>query len=325
MKRFLFFIAILAAAVMPVKAQQGEAQPQGKAIINVFSNFHTGFGAENDVRGFAMDRSYFGYQYSLANGLSFKAVMDIGKSSNVGDLQRIAYIKNAQVGWKKNRFTLYGGLISTTSFKVQEEFWGYRYMKMVLQDYYKFASSADLGVSVAYKFTDWLSGDAIVVNGEGYKKLQVGDGLLYGLGVTAKPIEGLTLRAYASLNEGNDKSREDISIYALFAGYKCETFSLGAEYNLMQNASNVKDADQLGVSFYTTVKISKMINAFARYDEIGSKGDWNIAKDESTYMAGIEIKPCKYVKIAPNFRYHDIKSNGAKDKCYLYINCFFGL
>ncbi|MBQ2374278.1 MAG: hypothetical protein II299_04130 [Alistipes sp.] len=321
MKRILFVILLFftcsAIAQTPDTAK-------GEFIIKVFSNFHTGFGAANNDRGFAMDRSYFGYQYSVGNGLSFKAVMDVGQSSNVNDLQRIAFIKNAQVSWKKERLTLHGGLISTTSFKVQEDFWGYRYMKMVLQDYYKFASSADLGLSAAYKFADWISGDVIVVNGEGYKKLQVNDGLQYGAGLTIKPIKNLTLRLYGSLNEGGNDNAEDIGIYAFFAGYKHEKFSLGAEWNMMQNAKNVTDANLEGVSVYSTVKLSGMVNAFARYDNIWSKNDWNISKDESTYMAGVEIRPCQYIKIAPNFRYHDAKSPMVKDTYYLYLSCFFG-
>ncbi len=322
-------IAILAGLVVSIglnaQAQNVKAEePKGKAIINVFSNFHSGFGADNDDRGFTMERSYFGYQYDMGNGLSFKAVMDVGKSSDVGDLQRVAYIKNAQVSWKHNRLTLNGGLISTTSFKVQEDFWGYRYMKMVLQDYYKFASSADLGLSASYKFADWVSGDVIVVNGNGYKKLQVNDGLLYGMGWTFKPVRGLTLRLYGSYNEGDKASAEDIYVYAAFAGYKNDNFSLGAEYNIIQNMNNVQDADLEGVSLYTTVKLGEKVNAFARYDNIWSKDDWNIGKDESTYMAGVEIRPCKYVKIAPNFRYNVPKGSDVKDQYYLYVSCFFG-
>ena len=325
MKKMVILAGLLACIGINAQAQDTTTvEPKGKAIINVFGNFHTGFGAKNDDRGFSMDRSYFGYQYDMGNGLSFKAVMDVGKSSNVDDLQRVAYIKNAQVSWKHNRLTLNGGLISTTSFKVQEDFWGYRYMKMVLQDYYKFASSADLGISASYKFADWVSGDAIVVNGNGYKKLQVNDGLLYGMGWTFKPVKGLTLRLYGSYNEGDKVSAEDTYVYAAFAGYKNDYFSLGAEYNIIQNMNNVEDADLEGISLYTTVKLSKKVNAFARYDNIWSKNDWNIKKDESTYMAGVEIRPCKYVKIAPNFRYNAPKGSDIKDQCYLYVNCFFG-
>lgn len=321
MKKILFVILLFLAYSAAAQTEEGV---KGKAIINVFGNFHTGFGVANSDRGFALDRSYLGYQYTFDNGLSLKAVMDVGQSGDVDDLQRIAYIKHAQVSWKHKRLTLHGGLISTTSFKVQENFWGYRYMKMVLQDYYKFASSADLGVSVDYKFADWLSGDVIVVNGEGYKRLQINDGLQYGLGLTFKPVDGLTMRLYGSLNEGGNANAEDIYVYALFAGYKHEKFSLGAEWNMMQNAKNVADADIAGVSLYTTVKLGDRVDAFARYDNLWSKNDWNISKDESTYMAGVEVRPCKYVKIAPNFRYHDVRMSGVKDRYYLYVSCFFG-
>ena len=321
MKKILFVILLFLAYSATAQTEEGV---KGKAIINVFGNFHTGFGVANSDRGFALDRSYLGYQYSFDNGLSLKAVMDVGQSGDVDDLQRIAYIKHAQVSWKHKRLTLHGGLISTTSFKVQENFWGYRYMKMVLQDYYKFASSADLGVSVDYKFADWLSGDVIVVNGEGYKRLQINDGMQYGLGLTFKPVDGLTMRLYGSLNEGGNANAEDIYVYALFAGYKHEKFSLGAEWNMMQNAKNVADADIAGVSLYTTVKLGDRVDAFARYDNLWSKNDWNISKDESTYMAGVEVRPCKYVKIAPNFRYHDVRMSGVQDRYYLYVSCFFG-
>lgn len=325
MKFRVFLAGLLACIGITAQAQNATAdEPKGKAIINVFGNFHTGFGAENDKRGFDMERSYFGYQYSFDNGISIKAVIDVGKSNDVDDLNRIAFIKNALVSWKHNRLTLNGGMISTTSFKVQEDFWGYRYMKMVLQDYYKYASSADLGLSATYKFADWISADVIIVNGEGYKKLQVKDGLQYGLGTTLTPTKGLTIRLYGSINERPDQTMENINIYAAFVGYKREKFSIGAEYNRIENMSNVKNHNLDGVSLYSTIKLAHKLNGFLRYDNIWSKDDWNAAKDEATYMAGIEFHPCKYVKITPNFRYHQAKGADVKDQYYLYVSCFFG-
>ena len=50
--------------------------PKGEAIVQVFTNFHTGFGDNNHKRGFDLDRSYLGYQYHLGNGLTVKGVMD---------------------------------------------------------------------------------------------------------------------------------------------------------------------------------------------------------------------------------------------------------
>jgi hypothetical protein len=43
-------------------------------------------------------------------------VLDIGKSADVSDYQRIAYAKHAMVSWESGRLALNGGLISTTQY-----------------------------------------------------------------------------------------------------------------------------------------------------------------------------------------------------------------
>ena len=308
------------------KAQDAKVEePKGKAIVQVFGNFNTGFGAENDIRGFELERSYLGYEYKLGNGLSIKSVMDMGKSSDVSDNNRLAYMKNAMLSWKNGNMTINGGLISTTQFNFQEKFWGYRYIMKDFQDMYKFGSSADLGISFAYKFADWISADAIVVNGEGYKKVQKNDGLNYGVGVTLTPVKGFQVRLYGGVNEGADDSQKDKINLAAFAGYKGKNFSIGAEYNKMENASNKADADQSGYSIFSTVKVNKKTEIYARFDDLSSKNDWNISKDEQAAIVGAQFKLGKYVKLAPNFRMTSPKATGADNKCYAYVNFYFGL
>ena len=311
---------------MGAQAQDSKVEePKGKAIVQVFGNFSTGFGAENNNRGFELERSYLGYEYKLGNGLSVKGVLDMGKSSDVSDNNRLAYVKNAMISWKKGGMTLNGGLISTTQFNFQEKFWGYRYIMKDFQDMYKFGSSADLGISVAYKFADWITADAIIVNGEGYKKIQKNDGLNYGAGVTITPAKGFQVRLYGGINERADHSQEDKVNLAAFAGYKGNRFSVGAEYNKMYNASNKKDADQSGYSIFTTVKLAKNTELYARFDDLYSKDDWNIAKDEQAAIIGTQFKLGKYVKLAPNFRIANPKAAGTDNKCYAFINFYFGL
>ena len=308
------------------KAQDAKVEePKGKAIVQVFGNFNTGFGAENDIRGFELERSYLGYEYKLGNGLSIKSVMDMGKSSDVSDNNRLAYMKNAMLSWKNGNMTINGGLISTTQFNFQEKFWGYRYIMKDFQDMYKFGSSADLGISFAYKFAGWISADAIVVNGEGYKKVQKNDGLNYGVGVTLTPVKGFQVRLYGGVNEGADDSQKDKINLAAFAGYKGKNFSIGAEYNKMENASNKADADQSGYSIFSTVKVNKKTEIYARFDDLSSKNDWNISKDEQAAIVGAQFKLGKYVKLAPNFRMTSPKATGADNKCYAYVNFYFGL
>ena len=326
MKTKVIMAGLIACIGITAQAQDAKVEePKGKAIVQVFGNFHSGIGANNDDRGFELERSYLGYEYKLGDGLSVKGVMDIGKSSDVSDYQRIAYIKNAMVSWKQGDFTLNGGLISTTQFNFQEKFWGYRYIMKSFQDQYKFGNSADLGISASYKFADWVSADAIIVNGEGYKKVQKNDGLNYGLGVTLTPVKGFQVRLYGGLNESGQAGKDDIVNMAAFAGYKCEMFTIGAEYNYMQNTSNKNDTDQYGYSVFASAKVSKKAEVYARFDELYSKNDWNIAKDEQAAIIGAQFKLGKYVKVAPNFKMNKPKADGADNKYSAYVSCYFGL
>ena len=325
MKRKVILAIFLAGIGISLKAQNAQTEvPNGKAIVQVFGNFHTGFGAENDDRGFELERSYFGYQYNFSNGLSAKVVMDIGKSNDVSDYQRIAYIKNAMISWEKGGLTLCGGLIPTTQFNFQEKFWGFRYIRKSFQDEYKFGSSADLGISVTYKFADWASTDAVILNGDGYKKIQKNDGLNYGLGITLTPIKGLCIRLYGGLNESGEKGKKNSINLTSFIGYKHKKFTIGAEYNQIINASYNDGADQNGYSTFASVKLSKIADLYARYDDLYSKNDWNISKDESAAILGAQFKLGKYVKLAPNFRMAIPKSESSEISYSAYINCYFG-
>ena len=325
MKKNVILAGLLACIGITAQAQDAKTEePKGKAIVQVFGNFHTGFGAENDDRGFELERSYLGYEYKLNKNLSVKGVMDIGKSSDVSDYHRMAYIKNAMISWKTGNLTLNGGLISTTQFNFQEKFWGYRYIMKSFQDQYKFGSSADLGISATYKFADWLSADAIIVNGEGYKKVQKNDGLNYGLGTTLTPVKGLQIRLYGGLNESGEQGKENIVNMAAFVGYKSDKFTIGAEYNKMWNASYQEGQDQSGYSVFASAKLDKKTEVYARFDDLCSKDDWNKAKDEQAAILGAQFKLGKYVKMAPNFRMSMPKADGADNRYSAYISCYFG-
>ncbi|MBO7279437.1 MAG: hypothetical protein J6U70_07575 [Bacteroidales bacterium] len=326
MKTKAIFAGILACIGITVQAQDANIEEsKGKAIVQAFGNFHTGLGAHYNDRGFDLERSYLGYEYKLTEGLTVKGVMDIGQSNDVSDYQRIAYIKNAMITWKKDRFTLNGGLISNNQFNFQEKFWGYRYVMKSFQDLYKFGHSADLGLSVAYEFADWIAADAIIVNGEGYKKIQRSNGLAYGLGVTMTPVEGLQLRLYGGLNEGGAPGERDVTNFAAFAGYKHERFSIGAEFNKMWNASHRPDADQQGYSVFASFRLSDMADLYVRYDDLASRNDWNRDIDQALAILGAQFKLGKYVKIAPNLRMSMPKAAGANHAYAAFISCYFGL
>ena len=92
----------------------------------------------------------------------------------------------------------------------------------------------------------------------------------------------------------------------------------------MQNASNKDGADQSGYSLYASTKLSKTADIYARFDDLNSKNDWNIAKDEQAAILGAQFKLGKFVKVAPNFRMRMPKADGADNKYSAYVNCYFG-
>lgn len=304
----------------------------GDAVITIFSDFHSGFGSSNDDRGFGLERAYIGYGYKLPQNLEIKAVMDFGMSDDVNDSHRIGFIKNAFLKWKTGGLTLSGGMISTIQFKFQESFWEKRYVMKSFQDEYGFGSSADLAVSAEYKVNDFLAFDGIVANGEGYKQVQVDDGLLYGVGLTLGYFKGFVFRAYASYNEAADGAKTDDGILyrgemslACFAGFRNRIISLGAEYNVMMNSGFVNDADRCGSSVYATFNIGDNIGLYGRWDYLSSKESWDKTSDGMAGIVGLEIKLGKYVRLSPNFRIWNPSDNSIKNQTYFYLNASFAL
>lgn len=334
--RKILSLFMLCSSVMCMAKGESKEQEEkkGSAIITIFSDFHSGFGHVNNDRGFDLDRAYIGYRYKLPHNLEIKAVMDFGHFKEINEYQRVGFIKNALATWKYKNLTLSGGLISTTQFKIQESFWGKRYIMKSFQDEYKFGSSADLGISAEYKFNKIVSADVIVVNGEGYKKLQIDEGVQYGAGLTLTPMKGLIIRGYASYNEAAESLKEGADIpeeikgitnLAFMTGYKNAHFSIGAEYNYMFNTKYTDGNDKSGISLYSTINLSKNISLYGRWDYLTSKDSWDISADGMNGMAGVEFKLGKYIKLSPNFRIWNPKSDGVKNSCYAYMNASFVL
>jgi len=194
-------------------------------------------------------------------------------------------------------------MISTLQFKVQEKFWGKRWIAKSYQDKYKYGASADIGMSAAYKFCDFVSADVWLVNGEGYKKIQSDGYLRVGGGLTLTPVKNLTARVYAD-HMGNEDAQQTL---ATFLGYQARSFNVAGEYNYQKNNSMTGGNDYYGWSFYTSIDLVKNFKFFGRFDLLTSvtpemaELPWNLSKDGQLFMAGIEFSPVKGVKVAPGF------------------------
>jgi len=285
---------------------------KGKPSLRVFTNFKQGFGSSNDISSFNLDRAELGYGVTFGDGFATKVTVDIGATKKVdGKKEREMYLRNAEVSWTKNGFKINLGLIAPKQFGTLENAWGYRYVAKSAQDEYKFGSSRDYGLSLAYKITDWVSVDAAMINGEGYKKAQFDNKYKYAFGVTFKPVKGLKLRVYGDIYSKTDGMTDgrNQQIISLFAGYEHRCFSLGAEYDNMWNTKFNKGVSQSIISVFGSAKLSKHVKIYARYDNHSTKNNWG--DDEEVYYVGVQYSPVKYIKISPSFSYKKVRTQKA--------------
>jgi len=307
-------------------------KPEGKAIVRVFANYNSNLGGNKEVGAFEamqVKRAYLGYKSTLSENYSIKLVMDVGENSG---LYR-AYLKNADLKYKKNKWTVHIGIIATKQFKVQEKFWGYRYIRKSFQDQYKYNASADLGMSVDYKINNILSVDAIIQNGLGYKLILPTGTYKGGLGLTAK-YKSLLFRLYYDISSKPAANKQNI---ATFIGYKFKNkFRIGAEYNYQLNNRFIEEHDLFGYSLYTTYIINNKIEVFARYDnsqsniveDEGSRLDplpWNINRDAQMGMIGLQYKLLEKVKISANYRRVLSSVTDSKSVNWIFLNLEFKL
>jgi len=311
-KPILILIALVSLAICSANAQnKDEFKPSGKPealIFTDFSNTSTGGKSQNK---FEITRAYLGYSYNFSPVWSGRVVFDVA-NPGTGSLQYTAFLKNAYMQYQKSNLTVKFGMISTTAFDVQEKFWGNRYIYKSFQDQYGMNSSADLGISAAYKFSDFISADAILENGEGYKINDADSVLKTGIGVTLHPVKALTIRGYYDvMSKGSATQQTE----AIMAGYSGKKFNLGVEYNYQADYKLRKGQDWSGYSAYGTYYFTPKADIFARYDNLSSEkigtaaNAWNKSKDGQLFMAGLEFIPVKGIRISPNYQLWSPRDN----------------
>ena len=314
------YILFLGFGLALFSQQNTDFKPSGKPIIRIFSNYHTTFSEGETFNQFQITRAYLGYEHQFSKNWSGRVIFDVGDPKDGGQHQMAAYVKNAFANYSNAGWSVNFGLIGTTAFKTQEQHWGYRYLLKSFQNEYDFGSSADIGISAAYKFNDVLSADLIMVNGEGYKKIEQDSIFSVGAGLTLKPALGLTLRAYYETTTMQKDTVHRQITAALFAGYQYKNLSVGTEYSLQNNRENKKGMNWKGFSFFSTLQI-KSTKLFARFDKLKSNHDWNTETDGNLFVLGAEFNPVKGIKIAPNYRNLSPTAKDLQQINYLFINC----
>jgi hypothetical protein len=324
MKKSLFIILIIfGISVYFVNAQDTiKFKPSGKVEALIFTNFNHSSTGGQSVSKFEVTRAYFGYAHNFSPTLFGRVVMDFG-NPGVGGLQLTGLLKYAYLQYQKQNLTMKFGLISTTSFDVQEKFWGNRYILKSFQDQYGMGPSADFGLSAAYKFNEVISADLMVQNGEGFKVNDVDSVLKISVGLTLHPVKELTLRGYYDNMKKDSAAQQTV---AVMAGYANKKFSIGVEYNYQADNKLKKGYDFSGYSVYGTCYINPKTDLFARYDNLtsatagSSSVPWNYSKDGQLLMFGFEYIPVKGIRIAPNYQLWNPRDSSKSSTSSFFFN-----
>lgn len=300
MKSITLDLLLFSLLTASAAGQENEFKPYGRPVFLVYTNVHSTFSGEKSNKAFEITRVFLGYEYFFSKSLSSRVNIDVA-DPKVGELQMTAYIKNAFLLYKTGGFSARVGMIGTDQFNLQEKQWGYRYIIKSFQDEYGFGPSADLGVGVEYSPSRYITFDASVLNGEGYKRLQSDSVFKYTAGITINPVTGLQFRVYADIMKKNFAQKT----LALFAGYSIGGFKTGIEYNIQKNNRMINNHDLDGISVYALQKFAEKFSVFARYDGLGSGtvpgsiSQWNFKSDGRLFLAGFDYSPFKGIRLAP--------------------------
>ncbi len=306
-RKALVVIPVVAVLLSPFRANSQKGKdfiPDGKPVIQVFSDFRTSFSRGENENRVEITRAFLGYSYNFSPLFSGRITFDAGDPS-VGNFKSASFLKYAYIQYDYKKLSVRGGMIPTLQFDIFEKKWGYRYVCKSFQDEYGLVPSTDIGVNVMYTFDHRISVDVILVNGEGNKYQEIDSVFRAGTGISFTLQEGFLVRGYYDRMKKMNISQQG---YALLVSYNRERYNLKAEYNYQQNHNLVAGHHYGGISFNGTLSLIKNMKLYARYDRLESvrvekdENCWNFRNDGELFIAGIEFSPAPSVRISPNFQ-----------------------
>ncbi|MFZ5939702.1 MAG: porin [Bacteroidota bacterium] len=298
----------------------------GKFSARIFGDFKMGL-SSSDATAFEISRVYLAYEHQITPSLSGEIKLDIGSpedESQYSLIRRYAYFKTAALTYKNKGMTIWLGLFDMLQFKEQENLWDRRYIFKAYMDEYKFGPSADIGVGMSYRFSETISADFIMSNGEGYKMLQADRYYKYAAGITWKPGP-MIFRAYYDLTGADIPQMNG----AFFTALRLSRFCLAGEGVMQWNYRNYEGYQRYGYSAFSIYELSEKWELFARYDQVYSNilseetRPWNLGQDGSAVIAGIEYSPKAFLRFALNYQDWFPYAANSTNYTYLFLNMEF--
>ncbi len=332
-KKTLFILGFALASLSGLHAQSDSTfKPNGNVLVQVINRSLYEYDGTAGKYGMYINRAHFGYRYQFAPKWSGTVIVDAGRPTVFGNLS----VKDASgnnlpdsYNYKEGSYytmtlkfsyleynpapkiKLQAGGILQNHYITQEKFWGYRYILETFADRYFGIPSADLGFIGYFAPLEWLSLDAAITNGEGFRFNQDSHGKVkYAAGIDIKPLNGWITRFYYDNSTSSDPAKPATQqLLSVFSGYRLPgVFRVGAEYNYHVNHGNIQSNDLSGLSVYGSYEMSRRFEIFGRYDNLqsnkltGASSEWNYINDGQAYIAGVHFTAVKNVSLSLSYQ-----------------------
>lgn len=327
MKKTLILLTLL-AFLWPLSLLAQEDYPKGSPIGRIFADYRYSINSDDEYSGFGVSRAWLGYKFSIDENFSAQIIVDIGSPLGNEDVsaKRYMFIRNALVSYNKDRLTLSFGVCDERASQTELKLWGKRYLSSPFLLQYKFANIADIGFIADYKVSDILSLDAAILNGEGYTQIETDNSLKYAFGITITPIRGLIIRGYGDTNKREEGTKNTLSASL---GFVNEKFSLAAGYNYKSDFDWTDGHNTGGFTVFGGFNLSAKLELFGRFDRLrsqtpdGESEPWNLSKDGSLFITGVQYKVMKQLKFSVNYQGWNAADPGDNGWNYIQANAEF--
>jgi hypothetical protein len=214
----------------------------------------------------------------------------------------------AEIKWEvTDYFTFrFGQLLSTQYLTFQDQFWGFRYVDVTMQEKFRLGMPADFGAQFDLKLKDKLLYQVSVVNGEGPFRHQDEEGkFLFANNLQYYPVQGLTLKLYADYAPAPDTGllAADKSVISFFAGYQKPNYRIGAEYCLVNNYLYQDNKNVDAFSVFGSALLVEKFTLLLRWDHVIFNSG-QISETADYFIGGFQYEPVEKFTTSLNYRYY---------------------
>ena len=322
-------LTLLTGFVVSTTARSQTVVTESKAVAEIFADFHVNLNDTSSTTGFGVNRAYLGYNFIAENNFSALLIVNLGNPDDVvtGTVRRrYAYFREASIIWSNDKLRMAFGLTDTRIFRYQQRFWGKRYLANTYQSLNGYGYVADLGFALDYKFNDVFSVDITVMNGEGYLEVQSDNGIKSSAGLTITPDEHFAFRIYGDYEQ--KPGLEEIT-GIIFAGYKSNLITIGAEGSIKTNLDGISGHHAWGLSATGGINFTAKDEIFLRYDfstsviPEGETEHWNEMRDGTFVIFGVQHTFTPNIKLSLDFQGRNPYEPDLQNCKMIYLNALF--